>query len=115
MVFTGPVLYLAFTSNEIVKIFLDNLIVLVYLNNNPEIYSDYFFAVARKDDKIYNRGTCFRTFQNWAICQNMPKLLKSTELVKNVKIKQNTSEGKTKGILYTNQHCGQILRYTTLG
>ena len=46
---------------------------------------------------------------------HMPKLLKSTKLGKSVKIKQNTSEGKTKGILYTNQHCGQILRYATLG
>ena len=41
-----------------VKIFLDNLIVLVYLDNKPEIYFDYFVEVARKNDKIYNRGTC---------------------------------------------------------
>ena len=62
MVFTGPVLYLAFTSSEIVKIFLDNLIVLVCLDNNPKIYFDYFVEVARKNDKIYNRGTCFVLF-----------------------------------------------------
>ena len=42
MIFTGPVLYLAVTSSEIVKIFLDSLIVLVYLDNNPEIYFNYF-------------------------------------------------------------------------
>ena len=51
MAFTVAVLYLVFKSSDIVKIFLDNLILLVYLNNNHEIYLHNVFEVALENDK----------------------------------------------------------------
>ena len=99
MVFTAPVLYIAFTSSEIVKIFLDNLIVLVYLDNNPEIYFNNFFVVARKNEKNIKPGHMLPFISKLG---HMPQLMKSTELGKSVKIKQNTPEGKTKdGVIRT--------------
>ena len=50
MVFTGPVLYFAFTLNENGKRFLD-LFFFILLDNTPEIYFDNFFKVARENEK----------------------------------------------------------------
>ena len=81
MVFTGQVLYLAFTSSDI-------------WTTTLKFTSITFLRSLLKIKKIYNRATCLPAFRNWV---KYLKRLKSTELDKSVIIKQNTYEGKTKG------------------
>ena len=56
MVFTEPLLYLAFMWSEIGKLFSRRLVFIYHLDNILEIYFDNFFEFARKMKKIYLLG-----------------------------------------------------------
>ena len=51
MVFTGPLLYLAFPWRDIGKIFLLDHFFLFYAENIPEIYFDKFFEFTYEIEK----------------------------------------------------------------
>ena len=68
MVFTGPVLYFAFTSSEVEKFFLDLFLFCSWTTS--EIYLDNFFEVAHENKKKLNWATCIRAFRNGPNAKN---------------------------------------------
>ena len=86
--FSGSVLYSAFTSSEIGKLFLD--LYFYFSWTTPLKFTLITFVrLLTKTTKIYNQATCLSAFQKWAKCQKqssnqqMPKTLMKTRKIYN--------------------------------